>query len=152
MTMKAQINLSKKAKSKEVIVEKYNNIKNPALRSFQRFKNKIMDNKEEIDRLKPETIDKINAIVKIESSVMYRLTRHVMNRLDFFSRFWFPIIYIFWLNSTLWQLDANVPRFVVLFLINIFVLTIYCIMKLFEVMGNHNLTFKQAVKYYLRGK
>lgn len=139
--MKAQLNLNKKAKSKEVLAEKYNNIKNPALRSFQRFKNKIMDNKEEIDRLKPETIEKINAIVKIESSIMYRLTRHAMNRLDIFSRFWFPIIYILWLNVTLYQLDENIPRFMVLFLINCCVFSSYCVMKIFEVMGNHNLSF-----------
>jgi hypothetical protein len=151
MKMKAQDHLDLKAKNQEVLGAKYNNINNPALKSFQVFKHKIMEDKEEIKKLKPGAKQKINEIVKLESSVKYRLTRHFVNRLDIFSRFWFPIIYILWFNSALYQLDENIPRFVILLLIDITMIISYCVMKIFEVRNRYHLSFWQAVRYYMKG-
>jgi hypothetical protein len=151
MTMKAQENLVEEAKDRGTVGVKYNNINNTAMKSFQRFKTNIMKNKEEIKKLKPETKFKIEEIIKIESSIQYRLTRHIMNRLDIFSRFWFPIVYVFWLNITLFQLDYNIIRFSILLCVVIAMITGYCVMKIYETKNLHSLTFWQSVKYYLKG-
>jgi hypothetical protein len=83
-------------------------------KSFQKFKSQLADNPDDIKNLKPETKSKINEVIKMEQSIKFRLSRHLMNRLDIFSRFFFPIIFVSWFNFTLFFLDYNWARFVIL--------------------------------------
>lgn len=63
-----------------------------------------------------------------------------MNRLDIFSRFWFPILYIIWLNITLYMLDQNIARFTVLNFLILAVIAGYCTMKVRQVKREQKFT------------
>ena len=54
---------------------------------------------------------KINKIIDIEQSIAFRASRHIMNRLDIFSRFFFPIVFSSWFNFTLFFLDYDIGKF-----------------------------------------
>ena len=83
-------------------------------KSLQKFKSHVAGNPDEVKNLRPSTKAKINQIIEIEQSIQFRLSRHIMNRLDIFSRFFFPIVFMSWFNFTLFFLDYDWARFVLL--------------------------------------
>ena len=122
-------------------------------KSFQKLKTWIIHNKGEfIQKLKPETRKKIAEVVKLESCIKYRLTRHIMNRLDIFCRFWFPIVYLIWLNFMLLSLEHNYIRFTVFSVLISAVVASYVVMKIKETKQTHKITTWQSIKYYMKGK
>ena len=80
-------------------------------KSFQQFKSKMIDNPDDFAHLKPNVKEKINKIIDIEQSIAFRASRHIMNRLDIFSRFFFPIVFSSWFNFTLFFLDYDIGKF-----------------------------------------
>jgi hypothetical protein len=103
--------------TKDRLAVKYLDNNNDFQKSFQKLKSHFREHNEDFEKLQPDTKKLINKVVEIESSKKFRLTRHFMNRLDIFSRFWFPIIYILWLNISLFMLDNDLIRFSILNLI-----------------------------------
>lgn len=119
-------------------------------KSFQKIKSHLYENPDDIDKLKPETKEKISAIIKIEQSVKYRLSRHFMNRLDIFSRFFFPIVWLTWLNITMFMLDGDAARFVLLGALILSILVCYCYLKIYDKSKLYNISKWQAIKWYMR--
>ena len=149
MTIRARHNINKKVKNRVPL--KYHS--SDIGKSFHRLKTRIIHNKGVIlKKLNTETRQKIDAIVKIESSIEYRVTRHIINRLDIFSRFLFPIIYLVWLNFTLFTLDYNYIRFTFISLLITSVVVSYLVMKIRDLKNDYKFSTWQAIKYYSKGK
>lgn len=119
VTNRAIKNVSERPEQDDQNLKQPSNNINLFQKSFQKFKRKVADNINDFQKLKPETKTKINNVIKIEQSIKFRLTRHIMNRMDIFSRFFFPIIFTLWFNFSLFFLDYNYPRFVILNMLTI---------------------------------
>ena len=150
VTLKAKHDLDKKPMDRLGV--KYGRTNKNFQKSLQKLKSQLRENPKEAQELKPTTKKLIKEVIKIESSVKYRLSRHLMNRLDIFSRFWFPILYIPWLNITLFVLDKDVVRFVILNFLILLVVVSYCAMKIRQTSKQLKMTKWQACKYYMKGK
>jgi len=147
--MKAKENLDRKMGQDKLAVG-YGDGNNNLQRSFQVLKSHLKENKDDYKNLDEGTKTLINKVVEIESSINFRLSRHIMNRLDIFSRFWFPIIYVPWLNITLFILDQNITRFVILNFLVFAAIFGYCSMKIKQTSDQRKISYWQTVKYYMK--
>merc|ERR1711957_232159 len=90
VTMRAKEDLDKKMGQNKLAVG-YDHGNNKLQKSFQKLKSHLIENKDDYQNLDVDTKNLINKVIEIESSIIFRLSRHLMNRLDIFCRFWFPL-------------------------------------------------------------
>ncbi|CAI2385451.1 unnamed protein product [Moneuplotes crassus] len=149
ITMRARKNLNSPNKSKDKITK--NKDAGGIHKSFLRLKTQIKKNNGAIiKKLKTETKKKIEEIIKIETSTSYRLASHIMNRLDIFCRFWFPIVYMIWFNITIFTYGYNYILFSILSVLIVCVIGGYFFMKIKDLKKKRGLTTCQSIKYYMR--